>query len=1188
MILRQIDIERFGVWRGWSSGELAPGVTVLFGPNETGKSTLLEFLRGMFFGFGPRESFAYGEGGLTGQIVCEHRQTVYRIRRSWTPEGGEEVEILDGAGGHLGAPTLAKICPIDERTFNSIFALNLEDLAYLRTLDAGATGELLYELSLGVERSRLSRAFSQLRAASAELSDEQTLRSWQTERERLLDEIREFPTAARRYAELVKTHRRTRAALEAARRELEEWEDRRRRWDSLRSYLPVWNELLAVGRELERLGALQDIPAAAFERAFRIERALAAALKVRKALLERRAELRDQLAGLPVNRAILAYAGELEAFRAARGEVAAVETAIREIEGRIKRVTGEFADLHRRLGRELPGEPSSAVEATGLAELLPRVLPLVKIRPRDWSEARRALAAWKRYEGEARAVDRELESLRAQRDQLHAEISEQLQSLGASCVETALEERSRHATLLRKAAQVAEQLASLEARERQLRGERLSAIKGTSLPAKTWLFIGVPFVTGVTLLTLFLFSLLLVPNIGIGWPTGLTGAILVAAGVAVKLQAERSQQLKVQALRQEWEALGNEKQRLQEQRAAVQAELATAGPRLPAEIPRLEAEIRELESLGLKQTQLDQLLDRLRETEGRATQAREFCERAVKRITRFCRANALPIPETPEKAVEIFELFRRLAKICRQMRGLEARRRRLAEQREAWQSRLKDLVQAAGLTVSGDSPGEILEELLATYEQATEHRRRRQELFRALAATQRKLQKCRLRVARLRARLRTVFRSLASECDGPAGLSELHGRWQQAQALRQKSRELERTLWQAVQTAGLEIQDEHSLSAVFDNLNTHCEETLHHIQELQDRVAALENALTHLTDQLQALAGDRSMGEKRLALSAIETRIATYLRRRRVFELALTLFERVRRRYETDRQPRILQRASHFLAALTEGRYRRVWTPVDERVLLAEDETGIHRRSEELSRGTREQLFLALRLALVTDWGERGIRLPLILDDVLVNFDQGRVRAACRTLAEFASPQQQVLLLTCHEHIVRSCAELGLPVCVLTPQEARSHTAGRISRSLPSPSPQKELDSAGGDSIASVAREHQPDPSEAPSGNEGLPTDGASAQQLSAHGGRRRGRRSTRQPQAVSEPAVSQDRTATQPATAEPPRIQTAAGTEWILVPDPYPEGVAESSKSAGPSPASGETALAPPSAARIPHARAA
>ncbi|HKH89105.1 MAG TPA: hypothetical protein VKA05_09775, partial [Acidimicrobiales bacterium] len=74
-----------------------------------------------------------------------------------------------------------------------------------------------------------------------------------------------------------------------------------------------------------------------------------------------------------------------------------------------------------------------------------------------------------------------------------------------------------------------------------------------------------------------------------------------------------------------------------------------------------------------------------------------------------------------------------------------------------------------------------------------------------------------------------------------------------------------------------------------------------------------------------------------------------------------------------------------------------------------------------LSRGTIEQLYLCLRLGLADCFAERSVSLPVVLDDVLVNFDPERARAVATELAASAR-SHQILLMTCHPHL----AELAL------------------------------------------------------------------------------------------------------------------------------------------------------------------
>jgi uncharacterized protein YhaN len=73
---------------------------------------------------------------------------------------------------------------------------------------------------------------------------------------------------------------------------------------------------------------------------------------------------------------------------------------------------------------------------------------------------------------------------------------------------------------------------------------------------------------------------------------------------------------------------------------------------------------------------------------------------------------------------------------------------------------------------------------------------------------------------------------------------------------------------------------------------------------------------------------------------------------------------------------------------------------------------------EGLSVGTRDQLYLALRLASLERHAESTDPMPLVLDDVLITFDDDRARATLEVLGEFASVTQ-VLFFTHEAHLVR-------------------------------------------------------------------------------------------------------------------------------------------------------------------------
>jgi uncharacterized protein YhaN len=78
---------------------------------------------------------------------------------------------------------------------------------------------------------------------------------------------------------------------------------------------------------------------------------------------------------------------------------------------------------------------------------------------------------------------------------------------------------------------------------------------------------------------------------------------------------------------------------------------------------------------------------------------------------------------------------------------------------------------------------------------------------------------------------------------------------------------------------------------------------------------------------------------------------------------------------------------------------------------------------QELSEGTRDQLYLALRLAAVEAHAAVAPSLPFIGDDILQTFDDDRALAAMRVLGEI-SQRVQVILLTHHRHVLDLAARL--------------------------------------------------------------------------------------------------------------------------------------------------------------------
>ena len=170
--------------------------------------------------------------------------------------------------------------------------------------------------------------------------------------------------------------------------------------------------------------------------------------------------------------------------------------------------------------------------------------------------------------------------------------------------------------------------------------------------------------------------------------------------------------------------------------------------------------------------------------------------------------------------------------------------------------------------------------------------------------------------------------------------------------------------------------------------------------------------------------------------------------------LASALLKRVVSAYGEQHQRPILDEAATIFRSLTLRAFNSLLVDTEEgkQVLLAQRRNGELLHTLELSSGTRDQLYLALRLAGVRHHLERVDEpLPLILDDLLVNFDDERSAATLEVLAQFGA-QTQVLMFT-HEQGLADLAmdTLGSERCAVEVITARDHDAPRFPAAEPKP-----------------------------------------------------------------------------------------------------------------------------------------
>ena len=185
---------------------------------------------------------------------------------------------------------------------------------------------------------------------------------------------------------------------------------------------------------------------------------------------------------------------------------------------------------------------------------------------------------------------------------------------------------------------------------------------------------------------------------------------------------------------------------------------------------------------------------------------------------------------------------------------------------------------------------------------------------------------------------------------------------------------------------------------------------------LEGRRNILREERGGIDKELAQLTSEEESSSLRLQRTILLEQLKEYAREWSRLTIAEGLLKRTQKKFERDRQPSVIKDAEHFFSKLTAQRYRRLFAPIGEQTINVTDSMDATKQPGKLSRGTREQLYLALRFGLIREFGMRTERLPVIVDEVLVNFDPERARLAAQSFAELAQTNQ-VLVFTCHPAI---------------------------------------------------------------------------------------------------------------------------------------------------------------------------
>ncbi len=366
MRIDEIRVDGFGLLRDLRIRP-APGLTLIRGANEAGKSTLLAFVRAILFGFETRGHPALAGGQRGGWLtVRSGDDRSIRIERYGLTGGGGRLRILDGEGEELGNEMLPRLLQGVEKTvFNNVFAFGLAELAQFGNLTGPEIAARIYGAGMGTGATSVVDIENRLEQRRSALFTKQAQKPRMNillgeidglnDRIAALDLPASFKQAGARRAELearLATLDGEAGAVSAELRYLERLRDGWPSWLAFKAARARWADLAGSGDD-GPVGPADPTDALAgdlLERMSRTEQELERITTRSSDLAEERQRVVAEGDAQPVDAALLAARPEIERLLRAVPEMQADRNRIADREHDRSERNAALAEALRRLG----------------------------------------------------------------------------------------------------------------------------------------------------------------------------------------------------------------------------------------------------------------------------------------------------------------------------------------------------------------------------------------------------------------------------------------------------------------------------------------------------------------------------------------------------------------------------------------------------------------------------------------------------------------------------------------------------------------------------------------------------------------------------------------------------------------------------------------------------------------------
>ena len=202
-------------------------------------------------------------------------------------------------------------------------------------------------------------------------------------------------------------------------------------------------------------------------------------------------------------------------------------------------------------------------------------------------------------------------------------------------------------------------------------------------------------------------------------------------------------------------------------------------------------------------------------------------------------------------------------------------------------------------------------------------------------------------------------------------------------------------------------------------------------QALREEIIERERTITKLATEAEHIFDDIAIPETiEQEIRVVERDLADAEQRAGDLQLAIDILDQAYDELKRQFSPRLRELTQTYLSQLTGGRYQEVYVDSDMKMKTRYEGSSQTREADYLSGGTTDQIYLALRLA-ISELLAGDMPVPLILDDIFVQYDDTRLAQGLALLGKYGKEQQrQIIMMTCQDRVAEALPDAADWQCI--------------------------------------------------------------------------------------------------------------------------------------------------------------